>query len=328
MANTSFSVLISSFNYANYVVDTVRSALAQTHPPIQVIIVDDGSVDDSVATLRQAFEGDRLVKIISKENGGQMSSWIEGLRLVEGDVVALLDSDDLWTPRYLERNAAVFAADPSVDYVYCNMELFGTRSGLRLKKRRHQTDRDLGLSVLLGAFVQRWQGIATSGNCIRRELLRELLSLPAADIPAWKSRPDDCLFYGSDILGAHKYYLAEPLVRHREHTRNAKLEFSNAPLKLARYAIQFEKMLDHYRRRMGISASWLRLAKHEFRSKSAPDFSEWLIYSGLALRAPIRFSACINQIAAITAHYLRSRWRRVAGGTRLAVASVPKGPEG
>jgi glycosyltransferase involved in cell wall biosynthesis len=303
------SVLISSYNYRQHVVQAVRCALSQTAPPLDIVVVDDGSTDGSWDALQEAFSDERKVQLVRKDNGGQMSAWIEGLSLVRGDIVALLDSDDEWQPHYLERVLQVYRSIPSVDYVYCNMEKFGTRQGLMLTKRRHRRSRDLGLSRLLGAFVGRWQGVATSGNTLRRELLSRILSLPPELAAQWRTRPDDCLFYGSDILGAHKYYLAEPLARHREHENNALQEFKGVPIKLAHYAYRVEQTVSYYRRAAGCSNQWLKMAKHEFRTKPRPSFSEWWIYTGFSLRAPARLSTRIGQAGAILAHYLRSLTR-------------------
>ncbi len=303
-ASPTVSVLVSSYNYRDHVVQAVESVLAQTVPALDIVVVDDGSTDGSWETLQQAYARHPTVRLIRKNNGGQMSAWIAGLPHLRGDVVALLDSDDEWRPQYLERVVGVYRSLPSVDYVYCNMEKFGATQGLMLERQR--SNRDLGLSRLMGAFVNRWQGIATSGNTLRLPLLERILSLPPEQAAQWRTRPDDCLFYGSDILGAHKFYLAEPLARHREHANNALQEFKNAPVKLARYAYRVDQMLLHYRTTAGYSAHWLNMAKQEFRTKPRPTFSEWWIYTGLALRAPARLSRRISHAGAILQHYLRS----------------------
>ena len=304
------SVIVSSYNYRDYVVQAVNSALAQTLPPLQVVVVDDGSHDGSWDVLQQAYAGEARVTLLRQPNGGQMAAWVNGLAHAQGDIVALLDSDDEWLPDYLERVLRVYRADSSVDYVYCNMEKFGSATGLALTKRRHRRSRDLGLSMLLGAFVQRWQGVATSGNTLKRELLQRILSLPPEQAAQWRTRPDDCLFYGSDILGAHKVYLADALVRHREHANNALLEFRQSPIKTARYAYRVERMLDHYRSMAGCSPYWLKMARREFQTKPDPSLSEWWIYSGFALRAPLRWSARLSQAGSILLHYLRSLRQR------------------
>lgn len=306
MNKPSISVLISSYNYQDYVVEAVQSALSQTYPPLEVIVVDDGSQDESVARLTQAFDKHLKVRILTQPNSGQMAAWITGCAMAKGDVVALLDSDDLWNTNYLEKMAAIYEANSSLDYVYCNMQKFGASEGLALNRKRHRKSRDLGLSILMGAFIQRWQGVATSGNTLKRSLLNQILQLPKEQVAEWKSRPDDCLFYGSDILGAHKYYLAEPLVMHREHANNALLEFRHSPIKNARYALRVEKMLAYYRNEMGVTTQWLKLAKYEFRTKLTPSFSEFWIYFCFSLQAPIRWSARLSQAFAILAHYIQS----------------------
>ena len=302
----TFSVLVSSYNYRDHVLQAVQSALDQTLPPLDVVVVDDGSTDGSWDVLQQAFANHRSVTLIRQDNRGQLGAWINGLSHLRGDIVALLDSDDEWQRGYLEAVQQIYRTDPSIDYVYCNMEKFGARPGLMLDKRRHRRDRDLGLSRLLGAFVQRWQGVATSGNTLRRELLQRILDLPAEQVALWRSRPDDCLFYGSDILGAHKYYLAQPLVRHREHSRNALQEFRQSPIKNAHYAWRVEQMLAHYRQTAGCSDHWLKFAKQEFRTKPRPLLSEWWLYTSFALRAPSRLALRLGQAASILQHYLRS----------------------
>jgi glycosyltransferase involved in cell wall biosynthesis len=303
-ASPTVSVLISSYNYREHVVHAVESVLAQTAPALEIVVVDDGSSDGSWQALQDAFARHPTIRLIRKDNGGQMSAWIAGLPHLKGEVVALLDSDDEWRPQYLEQVLAVYRSLPSVDYVYCNMEKFGATEGPMLQGHPH--NRDLGLSRLMGAFVSRWQGVATSGNTLRRPLLEKILSLPSEQAQQWRTRPDDCLFYGSDILGAHKFYLAEPLARHREHASNALQEFKNAPVKLAHYAYRVDQMLLHYRTLAGCSAHWLNMAKQEFRTKPKPSFFEWWLYTGFALRAPARLGRRLGQAAAILRHYLRS----------------------
>lgn len=304
----TFSVLISSYNYRDHVVQAVQSALGQTRAPLEIVVVDDGSTDGSWDVLLEAFAGHPAVTLLRKHNEGQLSAWLFGLTRLRGDVVALLDSDDEWHAGFLESVAQVYRADPTVDYVFCNMEKFGASQGLMLTKRRHRDSRDLGLSRLLGAFVQRWQGVATSGNTLRRDLLNRVLSLPPEQAALWRTRPDDCLFFGSDILGAHKYFLAQPLARHREHVRNALREFKQSPIKNAHYAWRVEMMLAHYRQVAGCSEQWLKFAKHEFRTKPRPLLSEWWTYTSLALRAPSRWSLRIGQAGAILSHYIKSLW--------------------
>lgn len=301
-----FSVLVSSYNYQDYVVQAVESALAQTLPPHEVIVVDDGSTDESMNRLQSCFSQDSRVQILVQPNAGQLAAWITGFSRSSGDFIALLDSDDLWEPGYLEAMAHWYRQQPTADFVYCNMTMFGARQGLMLKRTWQRRDRDLGTSVLLGCFFPRWQGVATSGNTLRRALMGRILTMPAEQASEWRTRPDDCLFYGSDILGAHKIYMAKPLASHREHGSNALLADQISPLRRMRYELRRERMLAHYRKQIEADHRLLTLAKTEFSTKPQPTATEWWLYTCMAASAPLRWHKRFSQMLAITGHYLRT----------------------
>jgi glycosyltransferase involved in cell wall biosynthesis len=93
------SVVIPSYNYGRFVVEAVKSALAQTYRPIEVIVVDDGSTDDTAERL--AAYADRI-RYIRQENSGLSAARNTGIRAATGEWVALLDADDLWHRQKLE----------------------------------------------------------------------------------------------------------------------------------------------------------------------------------------------------------------------------------
>lgn len=306
-ARPSVTVLVSSYNYAPYVVEAIESALGQSEPPALVIVVDDGSTDGSQALLQRHFGQEPRVRLIEQANQGQLAAWITAFAHATGDVVALLDSDDVWEPDYLRRVLDVYVARPEVDFVYTNMQLFGQ---VERPMQAPGPDRDLGLSVLLGAYAHRWQGTATSAMSLRRDLAARLLALPGEMAAEWTSRPDDCLVYGGEILGAHKYYLGAPLVRHRQHGANAKNAFTGAPTRSYRYLMRSERMLEFYRQQMGVTPRWLRLAKAEFRTKPSPTFAELRAYRWLLAQAPLPWWKRLEQWTALWAHYLGGLRRR------------------
>ena len=301
------SVLVSSYNYEAYVVDAVRSALAQSTSPDQVIVVDDGSSDGSVQALRAAFGDDPRVLVIAQGNAGQMAAWTTAFGHATGAIIAFLDSDDLWEPGYLERVVGIYRDMPEVDYVYGNMRMFGAREGLMGRG----PSRDLGYSVLLAAFLQRWQSTATSAISLRRDMAERVFGLPAEMAAEWRSRPDDCLSFGSELLGARKYYFAEPLVAHREHPNNALAAYGRDAGYRYRYMMRGERMLAFYRGASGVDEGWLRLAKHEFRTRSHPGWDDLRAYSWLLWRSrqPLRKRA--EQWVSMCAYYLkRGQFRR------------------
>src|SRR5215217_2626916 len=95
MTGPSVSVMIGNYNYARFLRAAIDSALAQTHPAVEVVVVDDGSVDDSREVI--AAYGARITPVL-KANGGMGSTYNAGLPRSRGDVVIFLDSDDVLLP--------------------------------------------------------------------------------------------------------------------------------------------------------------------------------------------------------------------------------------
>lgn len=99
------SVLINNYNYAQYLGACIDSALAQDHPDFEVIVVDDGSTDNSRDVI--ASYGTRI-KPVLKQNGGQASSFNAGFAAASGDIVCMLDADDTFLPGKLTTVAEIF----------------------------------------------------------------------------------------------------------------------------------------------------------------------------------------------------------------------------
>lgn len=107
------SVLMTSFNYGRYVGEAIASVAAQTVAPAQLLIVDDGSQDDSVERIREAIDGLPFeVSFECQENAGQAAALNRAFERANGDVIAFLDSDDRWEPNKLERMLALMRACP------------------------------------------------------------------------------------------------------------------------------------------------------------------------------------------------------------------------
>jgi glycosyltransferase involved in cell wall biosynthesis len=110
------SVITVTWNSAATVGDTLASINAQTHPDVEQVIVDGGSTDGTLAIV--ANEGRRVTTVVSERDKGIFDAMNKGLRLVGGDVVGLLNSDDfLASPEVLATIAEAFA-DPAIDAVY------------------------------------------------------------------------------------------------------------------------------------------------------------------------------------------------------------------
>lgn len=100
------SVIVDNYNYGRFLPDALDSVLAQTYTDFECIVVDDGSTDDSRAIIERYAAKDDRIKPVFKLNGGQTSAFNAGFSLSSGNIIAFLDSDDLWYARKLEKIVA------------------------------------------------------------------------------------------------------------------------------------------------------------------------------------------------------------------------------
>ncbi len=110
------SVVIPSYNGARFLPETLRGVLQQTHPKVEVIVVDDGSTDDTPAVVA-AFGGD--VTYVRQENSGVSAARNRGIGLAKGEYIAFLDADDVWLPRKLECQLSCIADSTRIGIVGC-----------------------------------------------------------------------------------------------------------------------------------------------------------------------------------------------------------------
>ena len=111
------SVIIPAYNSGPYLAETIESALRQTHPHREIIVVDDGSTDDTPA---HATRYGAAVTYIRQERAGVGAARNRGLAAARGDYIALLDHDDLWAPEKLAVQVAVAARHPTSGLVVCD----------------------------------------------------------------------------------------------------------------------------------------------------------------------------------------------------------------
>jgi len=119
---TTVSICITCYNYGRYVAEAVESALAQTHPDLDIVVVDDGSTDDSQAAL--APYAGRITSIV-QENSGQLRSARRAFEASRGDLVIFLDADDLLDPATAARVVAAYAAEPDAARIQWRLRVVG-----------------------------------------------------------------------------------------------------------------------------------------------------------------------------------------------------------
>jgi glycosyltransferase involved in cell wall biosynthesis len=108
------SVVIPVYNAAATIGATIASVLGQTFPRFEIVAVDDGSSDESLAVLLGLAGQDSRIRVISKRNGGVSSARNLGVETAQAPLVAFLDSDDLWAPDKLARHVALHRSEPDL----------------------------------------------------------------------------------------------------------------------------------------------------------------------------------------------------------------------
>jgi len=122
------SVIIPTFNRAYCLSGAIDSALAQTHRNVEVLVVDDGSTDNTRELMQQNYGNEPRVKYLQQANQGVSAARNTGLRQAQGEYIALLDSDDLWKSWKLEMQTRCLRALPHVGMIWSDMEAINPNS--------------------------------------------------------------------------------------------------------------------------------------------------------------------------------------------------------
>ena len=204
------SIIITSYNYDRFLARAIDSALAQDHPDLEVIVVDDGSTDRSREII--ASYGDRIIPVL-KPNGGQGSAFNAGFARSTGEIIQFLDSDDELAPSCASKVAA--AMRPGVSKVHFNLlcvDEQGEPIGPFLKTPLPDGDQATELATR-GSIV----AIPTSGNAFSREFLDGVMPMPAQK---WLTSADSYVFNLAAFAG-RTAAVQETLGRYRVHGSNS-----------------------------------------------------------------------------------------------------------
>lgn len=235
------SVVIPNYNYEKFVGSAISSALAVDWPDLEVIVVDDGSTDDSRSVIL-GF-GPRITAIFQQSSGPRVACNV-GLAASTGDVVIFLDSDDVVDPLIAREIAAVWR--PGVSKVQVQMQRINTDGravGGRFPKYRY---------VPTAEEIRHWMTTTSayptppgSGNAYARSFLTQLFPL---DDSCGDATDSACLaaapFLGDVVT------VAKPLVRYRQHGNNR----SSLATDPARLPAQIQRALQRHRFALGLSA--------------------------------------------------------------------------
>lgn len=210
------SVVMAAKNYARFLPAAVESVSAQTFPDWELLVVDDGSTDDTPDVVRP-YLADPRVRYFRADRLGQSRAKNLGIGLSRGEFVAFLDADDAWLPTKLERQLAVFRGHPETGVVFCRRSLIGEDGNALPAKATPSPPRG---RVLTAIFVQNF--VCFSSAVARRRVFDHV----GAFDPQWDLAIDYDVWLR--VAAHHTFdYVDEELVRYRTGHGNLSKKLSD-----------------------------------------------------------------------------------------------------
>jgi glycosyltransferase involved in cell wall biosynthesis len=248
---SSLSIVVNNYNYADYIGAALDSVLSQMDDADELILVDDGSTDNSLAVVK-SYSDAQVVRLIEQPNQGQMKAVRTGIKAAERDIIVLLDSDDYFFDGYLDRLREIYHADPAVSFVLSKPEVIGEGHGNPTQMRRSFEKMEfpagrIGPTRWATLMFFEFVGAPTSGISFRREFAKQVLTIPEKldqtislnpvlrrilGIPLHEANKngfsaDGVIVRCASAIDEIKYYNDQPSFAYRIHGSN---KFASVPL--------------------------------------------------------------------------------------------------
>jgi glycosyltransferase involved in cell wall biosynthesis len=291
---SSLSIVVNNYNYAGYIGAALDSALSQMDGADELIFVDDGSTDNSLAVVK-SYSDAQAIRLIEQPNQGQMKAVRTGIKAAEHDIIVLLDSDDYFLDGYLDRLREIYHADPDVSFVLSKAEVFGEASGNPAQMRRSLEKMEfpagrIGPTKWATLMFFEFVGVPTSGISFRREFAKRVLTIPEELDQTVRLSPalrrilgislqeankngfsaDGVIVRCASAVDETKYYNDQPGFAYRIHGSN---KFASVPLwgrlyiRTCRKRLLFRLLVDTFAIRTPATSVEL---VHEIRNRSWP----------------------------------------------------------
>jgi glycosyltransferase involved in cell wall biosynthesis len=196
---SAVTVIIPCYNASRFIRETLDSALAQTNLPLEVLLVNDGSTDDSAEIARSYGPP---VRVISQANQGESVARNRGIDEARGEWIAFLDADDQWRPEKLAKQLAVVR--PDVVAVHTNLYYFGDREG---ESRLQEVPEKVRYSLPHVAALHTFK--CPSSMLVRRDC--------SPRFPTWTSHAEDMIYCLELVQRGRVVLVEEPLTGYRIH---------------------------------------------------------------------------------------------------------------
>jgi glycosyltransferase involved in cell wall biosynthesis len=224
------SVIVPTYNRAHTLGRTLRSILDQTFRDYEVIVVDDGSTDETCTLVESSLQGVSF-RYIYQANGGVAKARDTGMKACLGEYLAFCDSDDLWFPEKLERQMALFTPDTALVFsdAYACAEMLPQPIA-----RFRCSELNMPFRGEVYRNVARRNFIVTSSVVVRRQLLSGFVAWPVTNYEDWQ------MWLWVAPKGPFEY-VAEPLVYYYEHSQG--ISKHKAEAAVARRMVRKEELV-------------------------------------------------------------------------------------
>jgi glycosyltransferase involved in cell wall biosynthesis len=321
MTTSLVSVVIPTYNRDTLITDALDSVFAQTYRPIELIVVDDGSTDNSVEVIRKWIvahpDSDLFqTQLICQKNMGGNPARNHGIRESTGNYIAFLDSDDVWFDDKLQKQIKYFD-DPQVGGVYCGIQRADIDSGQVKSKRKYP------VGWILDQMIVRDVTAPTSTYVLRKEVFEHVGSFDVG----LQARQDWDMWIR--LASAYKIQaVPEPLIQYRDHagarTASDPTREIQAYQKIRKkYTVLLNRQNERVRKEAQASF-YKRMGRVHFHHKISAakavrfytlsllcnpiDFDTWAAMAGVFLPSGLR-------------EWLHRVWNQVFGKTNFAIRS-------
>lgn len=306
------SVIIPAYNRANLILETLESIFVQTFTDYEIVIVDDGSTDDTRETLQPLVDAGKI-RYIYQENAGVQIARNTGMRHARGELITLLDSDDLFVPEKLAVQVAAFEANPEMMFLHSDYSKFDNE-GHDLGYR----DTSFFAGWIYPKMLNYWSFlIAAPCVMFRRELIDEIGWFNEAlkaqeDLDMWRRAARNYAYH----------HIPQALVRIRAHQSSMSSDKTNAAdtyLIYLNQAFEEDPDLGFWFKRRVLNGMYTNVAMNLLGTGGAEQMQ---VVRHNSVRAigywPFKLGSYITLIASLIPRQLRNRlfgvWRKLQYG--------------
>ncbi|MGY4607003.1 glycosyltransferase involved in cell wall biosynthesis [Bradyrhizobium sp. USDA 4474] len=272
------SVVVPAYNAEATIDETLRSVRSQSHNNLEIIVVDDGSVDKTVVVTESHAAQDPRIRIVKQDNQGVAAARNRGWREARSDFVAFVDADDLWAPRKIERQLnALISGGEDVGLVYSWYVLIDDKSAVIMNGAPARCTGDVLPDIFMGNFIGNG-----SAALVRRNALLAANGFESGLRAAGAQGCEDFLFYCRVAEMYHFAVVPEYLIGYRYLPNNMS---SNLPRMLRSWMLVADEMLTRHP------------SRSDLLNKGIRNYGSWVLLRAVTCGNVAHFSEALQLLA-------------------------------